>query len=140
MTRGQGDSPHKTFETRSRAVLGDLLAGVSQADAAANNGLSERTVKRWLAKGRADPDGQYGEFAELVDRAHIDRELPPDDERPIDEEELLLLVSRLGRKGNVRALALARDILAERGAWQEPDPFAKFDPPNWSPRGSTQRR
>ena len=64
-----------------------------------------------------------------MDRAHIDRELPPDDERPIDEEELLLLVSRLGRKGNVRALALARDILAERGGWQEPDPFAKFDPP-----------
>ena len=86
-------------------------------------------MKRWLAKGRTDPDGPYGEFAELVDRARIDRELPPDDERPIDEEELLLPVSRLGRKGNVRALALARDILAERGGWQEPDPFAKFDPP-----------
>ena len=129
MNPGQPDSPHKTFEASSRAVLGDLLAGVSEADVAVNHGLSERTIKRWLAKGRANPDGPYGEFAELVDRAHIDRELPPDDERPIDEEELLLLVSRLGRKGNVRALALARDILAERGPWGEPDPFADFDPP-----------
>ena len=131
MNPGQPDSPHKTFEAHSRAVLGDLLAGLSEADAALNHGLSERTIRRWLQKGRVDPDGQYGEFAELVDRARVDRELPPSDERPVDEEELLLLVSRLGRRGNVRALALAREILAERRP-PEPSPFDDLDAvTNW---------
>ena len=125
------DSAHHTFETRSRAVLEDLLAGLSEADAAAKHGLSERTVQRWLQKGRDDASGRYGEFAELVDRARIDRELPSEDERPLDEDELLLLVSRLGRKGNVRALALAREILAERRP-PEPSPFDELDAvTNW---------
>ena len=98
MNPGQPDSPHKTFEAHSRAVLGDLLAGLSEADAALNHGLSERTIRRWLQ---------------------------------IDEEELLLLVSRLGRRGNVRALALAREILAERRP-PEPSPFDDLDAvTNW---------
>ena len=66
-------------------MLEDLLAGLSEADAAAKHGLSERTLQRWPQKGRDEPGGRYGEFAELVDRARIDRELPADDEGPIDE-------------------------------------------------------
>ena len=125
MTRGQ--AAPKTFAAHSRDVLGDLLAGVSQADAAVNHGLSERTIKRWLAKGRSEPGGAIWRVRR-AGRQHIDREFPPNDERPIDDEELLLLVSRLGRKGNVRPLALARDIWPSARPWQEPDPFADLDP------------
>jgi hypothetical protein len=45
-----------------------------------------------------DPTGRYGGFATIVERGRIDRELPPEDERPVDEEELLLLASRFGRR------------------------------------------
>ena len=121
-------------------MLEDLLAGLSEADAAAKHGLSERTVQRWLRKGRDDAGGRYGEFAELVDRARIDRELPSDDERPLDEDELLLVVSRLGRRGNVTALALAREILAEQRP-PEPSPFDDLDPSRIGPsEGALSRR
>lgn len=44
-----------TFSTHSRSVLIDLLAGLSEADAATKHGISERTIQRWLRKGRDDP-------------------------------------------------------------------------------------
>jgi Homeodomain-like domain len=71
-----------------RTVLEDLQAGLSEADTAVKHGISERTIQRWLQRGRDDPTGCYGGFATIVERGRIDRELPPEDERPVDEEEL----------------------------------------------------
>jgi transposase len=116
----------EVFEIHSQLVLEGLLAGLSEADAAANHGVSERTIQRWLQRGRDDPTGRYGEFATAVDRARLERELPPEDERPVDEDELLLLASRFGRKGNVRALELCRELLAERRS-KAPSRFDELD-------------
>lgn len=64
-----------TFETCSESVMEALVAGVSGEDAARQQGITARTVERWLARGREDPDSKYGPFAEAVDRARAEREL-----------------------------------------------------------------
>jgi hypothetical protein len=100
-----------SFEKCSEGVLEALVAGVSGEDAARQHGISPRTVERWLARGRQDPVSKYGPFAEAVDRARADRELPPPDERPADPSELKILISKAARKGNVQAMRLLWEVL-----------------------------
>jgi transposase-like protein len=99
-----------SFESCSESVLEALVAGVSGEDAARQHDISPRTVERWLARGRQDPGSKYGPFAEAVDRARADRELPPPDERPADPSELKILVSKAARKGNVQAMRLLWEV------------------------------
>jgi hypothetical protein len=99
-----------TFENCSESVLDALVAGVSGEDAARQNGISSRTIERWLARGRQDPDSKYGPFAEAVDNARAKRELPPAGERPADPSELKLLISKAARKGNVQAMRLLWEV------------------------------
>jgi hypothetical protein len=104
--------PDNTFEKCSEGVLEALVAGVSVADTARQHRIASRTIDRWLARGREDPDSKYGPFAEAVDRARAERELPPPDERPADPVELRLLISKAARKGNVQAMRLLWAVLS----------------------------
>jgi hypothetical protein len=100
-----------SFEGCSESVLEALVAGVSGEDAARQHDISPRTVERWLARGRQDPESKYGPFAEAVDRARAERGLPPPDERPADPSELKILISKAARKGNVQAMRLLWEVL-----------------------------
>ena len=86
-----------TFEAQNGPILKTLLTGASVADAAAQHGVSERTIERWLARGREEPDGPYGDFAAAVDKQRDRAALPPRDGLPLDREELLLILSEKTR-------------------------------------------
>jgi transposase-like protein len=103
--------PKNTFDSCSEGVLDALLAGVSVADTARQHRIASRTIDRWLARGRRDPESKYGPFAEAVDRTRADRELPPPDERPANPSELKILISKAARKGNVQAMRLLWEVL-----------------------------
>jgi transposase-like protein len=102
--------PDNTFEKCSEGVLEALVGGVAIKDAARQSDISSRTIDRWLAQGREDPDSKYGAFAEAVDQARAERELPPTDERPADSSELKILISKAARKGNVQAMRLLWEV------------------------------
>jgi len=73
--------PSKTFDERSAAVLTALEDGASLADGARSAGVGERTVARWLSRGRGDESG-YAAFAERVDaipkaRSNLDEVAEP---------------------------------------------------------------
>ena len=92
------------------------MTGVSVADTARQHRIASRTIDRWLARGREDPDSKYGPFAEAVDKARAERKLPPAGQRPADPAELRLLISKAARKGNVQAMRLLWEVLhAEDG-------------------------
>jgi transposase-like protein len=52
-------------------------AGLSLADAARQFEVAPRTVERWLARGREDPNGPYGSFTAKVTRARVERTVEP---------------------------------------------------------------
>jgi transposase-like protein len=105
-----------TFEKCSEKVLEALVAGVSVADAARQHRIASRTIDRWLARGREDPESKYGPFAAAVDKARAERELPPPGQRPADPAELRLLISKAARIGNVQAMRLLWEVhRAENG-------------------------
>jgi transposase-like protein len=99
-----------TFEKYSEGVREALVAGVSSEDAARQHGIASRTIDRWLARRREDPGSKYGPFAEAVDTARAERELPPADERPAGSSELKVLISKAARKGNVQAMRLLWEV------------------------------
>jgi transposase-like protein len=109
-----------TFEKCSERVLEALVAGVSVADAARQHRIASRTIDRWLARGREDPDSKYGPFAEAVDKARAERELPPAGQRPADPAELRLLISKAARNGNVQAMRLLWEILGNEAGGEAP--------------------
>jgi hypothetical protein len=104
-----------TFEKCSEGVLEALVTGVSVADTARQHRIASRTIDRWLARGREDPDSKYGPFAEAVDKARAERKLPPAGQRPADPAELRLLISKAARKGNVQAMRLLWEVLQDEG-------------------------
>lgn len=90
----------EVFNELSERVLEALLAGASIEDAARSAGCSSRSVKRWAARGRSDPDGPYGAFAEAVDS----RRSPAPGVGVPDREETLQLLSTAAGRGSVAAL------------------------------------
>lgn len=116
------------FAELSEGVLKSIVAGASVPDAARHVGCAPRTVQRWLARGRENPQGRYGLFAERVDAIQRERELPR--ELPLDEEELKRVVARAARKGNVQAMRLAWELIVrEPSATDDPfDDLARQEP------------
>lgn len=99
--------PRSVFGERSEAVLAALLMGVSVADAARAHEVGERTIESWLAKGRRDPDGRYGDFARQVDAAREERRLPTGDAPDeLTEEEIRQLLTVRARAGSIPAIKL----------------------------------
>jgi hypothetical protein len=99
------------FKAHGEAVLEDLVAGLTEEEAAQKRDIAPRTIRYWLQRGRKAPYGPYGEFAKAVHTARRERRLPPGDELPLDRDELLLVVSRSARKGNVQAQRLMWEII-----------------------------
>lgn len=77
----------------------------------------------WLRRGRDDRQSKYGAWAIEVDQVLDRRKLPPEDERPADRAELLLLTTRAARAGNVTAMRLLADLLEPDQEHEAPDPF-----------------
>jgi len=95
------------FERLNGSVLESLLAGASVADAASAHGVAARTVERWLAKGRDDPDGTYGEFAGAVDGQRAERELPTE---AMTGAEFRAAIDNAVRKGSIPAMRLWSEL------------------------------
>jgi hypothetical protein len=101
------------FRDVGEAVADDLVARLTEAEAAQKHRVAPRTIRHWLTRGRRDRHGPYGEWARRVDRSRAERVLPPEAEHPLDREELLLVVSRSARRGNVQAMRLMADLLGD---------------------------
>lgn len=129
--------PSKFTPTKQVAIAAAVREGVSIPDAARGNDVAPDTVKGWLKKGRANPDGTYGEFAALVDEAmEFVRGIRDDDLAESDpippEDELLRRLDAASKKGSVRATQLLLEARARKdadGDDEDADPFAQFDSP-----------
>lgn len=118
------------FPSVSEGVVQAISGGASIADAAVQAGVSERTVKNWLTKGRREPGTEYAAFAERVDALRAERELP--DTSRMDEDELFEVVSGACRKGSVAAMKLLWEMLRADQNFDEDDeadrdPLKDFD-------------
>lgn len=117
----------RVFESVSPQVLGAVGAGLSIVDAATQVGVSERTVKNWLTRGRREPESKYGPFAVAVDGARDG----PGADAAMSRDELFVVVSRAARKGSVQAQKLYWEMLNGPGASEEveveSDPLAGVD-------------
>ncbi len=109
---------NRTYRGRSRpldAVRGELVgalrAGVTLTDACRHAGVSDRTARRWIARGRQEPGTAYATLACEVDAA---RETAGD-VGPMDEAELWRAVSRAARGGSVPAMAMLWEKLRAGG-------------------------
>lgn len=114
------------YATDAPAILTDLIAGLSVSDAASKHGIAARTIERWIARGRSDPESRYGVFATQVDRVRAERALPL--RPPMGEAEFHLLVAKAARLGNVEALRLMwRMLRREAGGRPRNDPISRRD-------------
>ena len=118
------------FERVAPLVVAAVRSGATLGEAAASNGVAERTVKQWLTKGRRDPASGYASFATVIDfmrefRAETSKE------EPVDDEEVLLHLSKAIRSGNVQAMKVYVDAYRKRGEEgsekKAPDALADVD-------------
>ena len=112
-------------------VLAALNGGASVARAAERVGLSEQTVRSWIRRGRSDPGGRFGPFAEAFEQrrrprlAVVGPDAPPSPDAPLaGRAELLRRLDEKSRAGSVRATEV---LLREVGAVSGVDPFASLD-------------
>jgi hypothetical protein len=106
------------FERLNAAVLASLLAGVSVADAAVEHGVAARTIERWLAKGRENPDSKYGPFARAVDEQRAEREVPTG---AMDGAEFRQAIDTAVRKGSIPAMRLWAELYLGEEQEEPPD-------------------
>lgn len=117
------------FEAHRVTIMAALRAGASRVDAAREAGIASRTIDRWVARGRRDPDSTYGPFAAEVDRLREARQVPSSDE-PVDDAEVQLHLSRAIRNGSVSAMKVWIDTYRRKqvGAGKKSaDPLAELD-------------
>lgn len=116
------------FTAEMRAdLLERFAAGVSVREAALSAGVNEKTLKSWLTKGRRQPNGPFAEFTAAVEKA---RESSRFDAKPMDEAELIVVVSEAARRGNTQAMKLRWEMLGrDKVAEEEPaaDPLEALD-------------
>lgn len=109
------------------ALIERVAAGLSHQDACRAVGVSYPSLKAWMKRGRAGDD-EYAEFVQALEQAREQAKARPE---PMDEEELLRVVSEAARKGSVQAMKLRWEmILADRNADEEEqpaDPLAAID-------------
>lgn len=113
------------------ALIQRFASGCTIPDACSAVGISEKTVKGWLTRGRREDgsDSDYAQFADAVDEAREAAKVAPE---PMTEEEHRLAVSKSARLGNLKALdlywkMLQADKAANAGATDDADPMAEFD-------------
>ncbi len=97
------------FLTETRQAIVDLVSdGLCLKDAARVADVREKTLKGWLTRGRKEASGSYREFADAIDVARREAEAR---EKPMDRDELKLVVSRAAKNGSVAAQKLYWKIL-----------------------------
>ncbi len=119
--------PKFTPENRG-ALIERTAAGVSLPDACRALELRLPTVKSWLTRGRREGEGPYAEFAAAIQAAREEARNRPE---PMDEAELLLVISDLARKGSVQAARLRWEMICAERKSDDEEPQAE-DP---QPRG-----
>lgn len=108
------------------ALLERFAAGLTLADAARDVGISEKTVKSWLTRGRREESGLYAEFARACDDARRGAvERSPE----MSVVEFRQQLERSVRRGSVQAMKLWSDLFLRPSAEPEApaDPLAEFD-------------
>lgn len=105
-----------TPEVRTTLIEG-FTAGLSVRDAARTVPIAEKTLKRWITRGRREEEGAYADFVARVEDA---REYARNRPEPADADELAVLVSEAARAGSVPAMKLRWEMLAARAADNEP--------------------
>lgn len=76
------------------------LATASPDEVADAIDVHPATVRRWMRRGRDEPSSIYGRLVAAVDAAGAGRG------EPLGREELVTLLERQARRGNVRAIQL----------------------------------
>ncbi len=114
---------------RRAAILERVALGISQPDIAREVGLRLPTFRSWLVRGRREQAGDYHDFVLAYDAARLESKSRPE---PMDEAELLLVVSEAARRGSVQAMKLRWEMIcAERDADEtesiEEPPLASLD-------------
>lgn len=116
-----------TPEIRAELVKG-TSEGLILADACKAAGVSERSVKGWLARGRREGSGDYFEFASAIEQA---RAAVAGREEAMTAEELFVVVSRTARRGSVQAMKLYWEMICadqDSDEGEKPaQPFDEFD-------------
>jgi predicted transcriptional regulator len=97
---GQGTE----FDGAGPVIIEAVKAGATLAEAAQQAKITERTIKRWLSKGRADSKSPYASFAFAIDFIRELREAPNEGDGPVDDEEVQLHLSKAIRNGSVAAM------------------------------------
>ena len=110
------DTPSAAFQRLSPSVLEAIEAGASVADAACRAGCAERTVERWIKRGRDHKAGPYGSFATAVEQPRDSRRLDVAAAEPLDRAGLEAEVARAARAGSVPAMKLMWEIIQSRKA------------------------
>jgi transposase len=103
-----------------------VRAGASFEDAARVAEISHNTAKTWLTRGRKG-EKRYQPFAVAIDAARAEAAERPE---PMDEDELLVVVSEAARRGSVQAMKLRWEMIRDSriATEEEPaDPLAALD-------------
>lgn len=108
------------FTPEVRTTLIDAFtAGLSVRDAARVGGIAEKTLKRWITRGRREEEGPFADFVARIEDA---REYARNRPEPADADELAVLVSEAARAGSVPAMKLRWEMLAAGTVNDEPTP------------------
>lgn len=110
--------PGEAFsEALGARLAGMVEAGVSIAEASARAGVPERTVHKWLSRGRYEVGTPHARFARAIDGV-TDAEAPH-----LREDDLVRLLERAARRGSVSAMR----ALLERRVDQREYPPDRLD-------------
>jgi len=111
------------FTPETRVEIYDRLArGMSLAETSQEVGVSLKTVKSWLTRGRRGED-DFREFALVADRLR-EVELPED---RLDLDGLIDATSRSARRGSVQAQKLLFTMLTARNDDGDESPEGPLD-------------
>lgn len=118
-----------TFDASASGMVAAVAAGVSFDSACRSADVNVNTARSWLASGRRDAAGRYGEFAALVDAARGERRAAEGalaDGSAVTLAEAEAVLSAAVRKGSIPALKLWFDRHGDAGGGGD-DPFDEFD-------------
>lgn len=81
--------------------------GFTIKDAAFRMGVGEKTLKKWLGRGRKEKDGPHRDFFVAWEEATREAEQA---ETELTPEEFRIVVSKAARKGSVAAMKLYHEL------------------------------
>jgi transposase-like protein len=117
------------FEKVAPKLLEAVKAGATVAEGCRKLDISPHTVRSWLANGRRDREGRYGEFAGAIDAAKRSKHavVPASPSDGLSREEWERLLAEAVRAGSVPAMKLWADTHPVDGQAGPVDPLAFLD-------------